>query len=93
MTMGNVSLAVDMTGLSGADLLLAITGGGDGQPFNMGKGKVVPGTPFRSAVPKITVKLLGGADVPKPTAKDYVVTAGKRTIALKDGNIILGTVE
>jgi len=93
MTMGNVSLAVDMTGISGADLLLAITGDSDGQKFAMGKGKLVPGTPFRGAPPKISVKLLSYGETPKPTIKNYVVTVGKRTVALKDGNIVLGTVE
>ena len=93
MTMGNVSTAVDFTKASGAAVLLATTGGGGGAKFPLGEGAVVPGTPFRGKAPQVTVKLLTEGDAPTPTVKNYVVTVGKRTIALKDGNLVLGTVE
>ena len=93
LTTANVSTAVDFTKASGADVMLATTGGGEGATFKMGDAAVVPGTPFRGKAPTVTLKFLAAGDVPAPTIKDYVVTVGKRTIALKDGNIVLGMVE
>ena len=93
MTTANVSTAVDFTGLSGAGVMLATTGKGDGMTFKMGEGAIVPGMPFRGKGPTVTLKFLTAGDVPAPTIKDYVVTVGKRTIALKDKNIVLGVVK
>jgi hypothetical protein len=93
MTMKNVSTAVDFTGLSGAEMLLATTGGGNGFTVETGEGPLVPGTPFRGRGPTLTVKCFPEDQAPTPTVKNCVVTVGKRTVAVKDGNIILGKAE
>ena len=93
MTTGGASTAVDFTGLSGADVLLASTAGGDGAKFAVGEAAVVPGTPFRGKAPQLIVKFLTAGEAPTPTTKDYVVTVGKRTLAVKDGNIVLGVTQ
>ena len=93
MTTGDASTAVDFTGLSGADVLLASTAGGDGAKFAVGEAAVVPGTPFRGKAPQLIVKFLTAGEAPTPTTKDYVVTVGKRTLAVKDGNIVLGVTQ
>jgi hypothetical protein len=93
LTTKNVSTAVDFTGLSGAEMLLATTGGGNGFSVETSAGKTVQGTPFRGRGTTLTVKCFPEGRAPAPTAKDGVITVGKRTVAVKDGNIVLGKVE
>jgi len=90
MTTQGGSTAVDFTGLSGAELLLAGTRGGEGATFPLAVAEPIPGTPFRKPAPSLTVKCFPEGLAPTPTVKDGVVTVGKRTITVKDGNIVLG---
>jgi hypothetical protein len=85
------SVAVDFTGLSGAEVMLVTTGQDEGFSFAVGEGsKETPGIPFVGDRPKLTVKFLTAGAVPNPSVKDNVATFGKRTVTFKDGNIVLG---
>lgn len=71
------SLAVDFSRASGADLMLVGTGTADGTKLVLG-------------ATTLTLKFISNGQEPKPRVKGDQVVVGEQTIAVKDGNIVLG---
>jgi hypothetical protein len=69
-------LAVDFTGASGADVMLATTGKAEGQTVKVGKKKVTFHFPTTETPPEVT------------TEKDAAII-GKQKVTFEDGNLVL----
>lgn len=77
-TSDGTSLAVDFSGASGADAMLAMTGPGAGS----GASVQVDGT-------TVQLKFIGGSPA-QPEIQGETVVVGKQTISIEDGNLVLG---
>jgi hypothetical protein len=71
------SIAIDFTKSSGADVMLVTTGTAEGDTVTLGSAK-------------LTFKFIGGA-APKISVEGDKAVAGKQTVWLKDGQLVLGT--